>query len=60
MSMTNLARNTLFALALMLPLAALAEEPLTTGPNGEAATPAAQVPIPAAPDPATVQAEDVW
>ena len=41
--MTNLARNTLFALGLMLPLAALAQVPLTTGPNGEAATPAASV-----------------
>lgn len=41
--MTNLARNALFALGLMLPLAALAQEPQTIGPNGEAATPAESV-----------------
>ncbi len=41
--MTNLARNILFALGLVLPLAAFAQEPVTSGPNGEAATPAASL-----------------
>lgn len=41
--MPILTRNTLLALGLMLPLAAFAQEPVTTGPNGEAATPASTV-----------------
>lgn len=38
--MTNIARSALLALGLALPLAAQAQAPVTTGPNGEAATPA--------------------